>query len=171
MTSVTTHGQLDPSIDAELIIQDLSHADRHDIGVLHTTASGAWYGGLNSGIYRDNSLYLKYHDHSYLAALLMPQIPHRLKNLTLSGSSGPPFWELANTSPQGPHLPLPAICDHFTEGMTGILTVIASTYPSSMTAHTRGSSDLSVVHQDVPELCLSASIIPPSALSRMSRDL
>ncbi|PBK67124.1 hypothetical protein ARMSODRAFT_976848 [Armillaria solidipes] len=126
MTSVTAHGQLDPSINAELFMQDLSHADRHDaLGALCNTA-GTWSGGLNSGIYPDGSLRVTCPNHNHLVALLVssgPQIPRRLRNLTLSGSSGPPFWELANTSPQGPHLSLPAICDHFTEGMTGRLDI------------------------------------------------
>ncbi|PBK95835.1 hypothetical protein ARMGADRAFT_1061646 [Armillaria gallica] len=123
MTSVTPRGQPDLSINAELTMQDVSHVDRHNTrGAFHNT-SGAWSGGLNSGIYRDSSLHVTSHNHSQLAPFLMPQIPRRLKNLTLSGSSGPPFWELANTSPKGPHLSLPTICDHFTEGMSGHLDI------------------------------------------------
>ncbi|KAK0460099.1 uncharacterized protein EV420DRAFT_1747068 [Desarmillaria tabescens] len=61
---------------------------------------------------------------SFAAELVVDVLtPRRLKNLTLSGLHGPPFWETMDTSPQGLQLSLAVILDHFTEGMTGHLHV------------------------------------------------
>ncbi|KAK0201456.1 hypothetical protein DFS33DRAFT_987799 [Desarmillaria ectypa] len=122
MASVTIRGE-SQSFTAELVMEVLSHAD-HDIVGVFRSASKSWRDKLNP-IYWDD-IRVTYHNHERLAALLTsssPQIPRRLKNLTLSGSYGPPFWESMNTSPQGLHLSLPAIFDHFTEGMMGHLDI------------------------------------------------
>ncbi|KAK0244629.1 hypothetical protein EDD85DRAFT_785010 [Armillaria nabsnona] len=110
MTSaVIIHEQAYPS-NAELIAEGPSNAERYDTDAPHYTADGL--SDEHNYIYRDGSLHVTYRNHELLAAFLTssPQIPRRLNNLTLSGS-------------YGPHLSLPAIFDHFKDGMTGHLNM------------------------------------------------
>lgn len=99
-----------PSNSAELIAEGPSNAERHGTEAPRYTAEGL--SDEPNSIYRDGSLHVTYRNHEFLEALLTsrPQIPRRLKNLTLSGS-------------YDPHLSLPAIFGHFTDGMTGHLNI------------------------------------------------
>ncbi|KAK0477301.1 hypothetical protein IW261DRAFT_1594510, partial [Armillaria novae-zelandiae] len=98
--------------NAELIVEGRSNAERHNIEAHRYAADNLSLGDKPSYIYRDCTLHVTNHNHGLLPALLAssPQIPHRLKNLTLSGS-------------YDPHLSLAAILVHFTDGMTGYLNI------------------------------------------------
>ncbi|KAK0460082.1 uncharacterized protein EV420DRAFT_1641417 [Desarmillaria tabescens] len=97
-------------------MEDLS-SDRHDTG---STSEDE-----RNPIYQDGSLHVTHHNHEHLAAFLTSgtQTPRRLEDLTISGSYGPPSWDLTTRRLQGPHLSLPVISRHFTEGMTGHLHI------------------------------------------------
>ncbi|PBK95839.1 hypothetical protein ARMGADRAFT_1061649 [Armillaria gallica] len=110
MTSAAIIREQEYPSNAELITEGPGNAEGHDTEAPRYTADGL--SDEPNSIYRDGSLHVTDRNHELLAALLTssPQIPHHLKNLTLSGS-------------HGPHLPLPAIFNSFTEGVTGHLNI------------------------------------------------